>query len=795
MKNYRKHLTPPQPLARIVLACVFAASLFSCKITTDEPDTFTVAFNANGGSGSIESITKTENEEFELPANTFTKTGFTFAGWNTKSTPDESSKSYKDKEKIKLTEDLTLYAQWEEIAKVFYTVKFDANGGTGEMNKITAESGIEIAITENSFTKAGWTFSGWNTKSDGTGAPYNDKTKITLTADITLYAQWAAGTGTAYKVEHWQQNITDDDYTLAKTEPMTGTTGEETAAKAEETAGFSAKEFVQEKIAADGSTVVKIHYDRKIITLTFDADNGGEKTVRSGRFGTEIVPPFPEKTDFNFNGWSTKQAPDESSKSYKDKEKIKLTADVTLYAQWKKNPSYSINYNLNEGTNPEDARTSYKQDETVVLPVPTREFYYFAGWHLTQDFSDEVIKGWNAGERTDAVTLYAKWAVKAENVVNVIKNLPEGTHNICVVGEIDETTVKNIERELLSKKNAKVNLDLSGTTGLESIPSRTFSRCIKLVSIKIPASVTSIGDSAFYGCTSLTTIEIPASVTSIGKAAFAECTSLTTIEIPESVTSIGKAAFEKCTSLTTIKIPESVTSIGDYAFQYCTNLTNIEIPESVTSIGNHAFYECTSLTTIKIPESVTSIDNATFLGCTNLTNIEIPESVTSIGDGAFEDCTNLTNIEIPKSVTSIGGSAFQYCTNLTNIAIPASVTSIGEDAFVKCTSLTTIEIPESVTSIDNATFYGCTNLTNIEIPTNVTSIDNYAFSECTSLTNIKIPASVTSIGFSAFDGCTKLTTVNFLGTIEQWNSISIDSWNKNLTSAKIICTDGIINGE
>ncbi len=780
---------------RIALTCVFAVSLFSCKITTDEPDTFTVAFDANGGSGSIESITKTENEEFELPTNTFTKTGFTFAGWNTKSTPDESSKSYKDKEKIKLTEDLTLYAQWEEIAKVFYTVKFDANGGTGDMNKITAESGIEIAITENSFTKAGWTFSGWNTKSDGTGAPYNDKTKITLTADVILYAQWAAGTGTAYKVEHWQQNITDDNYTLAKTDPMTGTTGEKTAAKAEETAGFSAKEFVQEKIAADGSTVVKILYDRKIITLTFDADNGEEKTVVSGRFGVEIISPFPKKTDFYFNGWSTDKIPNESSKSYKDKEKITLTEDLTLYAQWKENPSYSINYNLNEGTNPEDARTSYKQDETVVLPVPTREFYDFAGWHLAQDFSGEVIKGWNAGERTENITLYAKWTVKAENVVNAIKNLPEGTHNICVVGKIDEDTVGNIGSALRSNENAKVNLDLSGTTGLESIPSRTFSRCIKLVSIKIPASVTSIGDSAFYGCTSLTTIEIPASVTSIGKAAFAECTSLTTIEIPESVTSIGKAAFEKCTSLTTIKIPESVTSIGDYAFQYCTNLTNIEIPESVTSIGKHAFYECTSLTTIKIPESVTSIDNATFLGCTNLTNIEIPESVTSIGDGAFEDCTNLTNIEIPKSVTSIGGSAFQYCTNLTNIAIPASVTSIGEDAFVKCTSLTTIEIPRIVTRIGYKMFYGCTSLNNIEIPTNVTSIDNYAFSECTSLTNIKIPASVTSIGFSAFDGCTKLTTVNFLGTIEQWNSISIDSWNKNLTSAKIICTDGIINGE
>lgn len=550
-----------------------------------------------------------------------------------------------------------MYAQWEEIAKVFYTVKFDANGGTGEMNKITAESGIEIAITENSFTKAGWTFSGWNTKSDGTGAPYNDKTKITLTADVILYAQWAAGTETAYKVEHWQQNIADDDYTLARTEPMTGTTGEKTAAKAEETAGFTAKEFVQEKIAADGSTVVKIWYDRKIITLTFDADNGEDKTTLSGKFGAEIVSPSPEKTDFYFNGWSTDKIPNESSKSYKDKEKITLTEDLTLYAQWKENPSYSINYNLNEGTNPEDARTSYKQDETVVLPVPTREFYDFAGWYLTQDFSDEAITGWNAGERTDAVTLYAKWAVKAENVVNAIKNLPEGTHNIFVVRKIDEDTVGNIGRALRSNENAKVNLDFSGTTGLESIPSYTFSRCINLVNIKIPASVTSIGYSAFGKCTNLTNIEIPESVTSIGESAFGSCTSLIDIELPESVTSIDFSAFSNCTSLTDIKLPKNITRIKNWLFSNCSSLTNIEIPASVTSIGNHAFW---------------------------------------------------------------------FCKNLTNIAIPASVTSIGDSAF-----------------------YGCSNL----------------------------------------------ATVNYMGTIEQWNSISVDHDNYNLTSAKIICTDGVINGE
>lgn len=693
---------------------------------------------------------------------------------------------------------MTLYAQWEEIAKVFYTVKFDANGGTGDMNKITAESGIEIAITENSFTKAGWTFSGWNTKSDGTGAPYNDKTKITLTADVILYAQWAAGTGTAYKVEHWQQNITDDDYTLAKTEPMTGTTGEETAAKAEETAGFTAKEFVQEKIAEDGSAVIKIHYDRKIIILTFDADNGEDNTTLSGKFGAEIVSPSPEKTDFIFTGWNTDKIPNESSKSYKDKEKITLTEDLTLYAQWKagtgtaykvehwqqnitddnytlaktepmtgttgeetaakaeetagftakefaqakiaadgstvikiwydrkiitltfdtdngenkttlsgkfgaeivspspektdfiftgwstdkipnesskfyngkekitftedltlyaqwKEISYKINYELNGGTNAVENPATFKKSDNVTLAEPTYEYFDFCGWYLTQDFSSEAVTGWNANEKNNDITLYAKWTVKAENVVNAINNLTEGTHNICVVGEIDEDTVKNIGEALHSNGNAKVNLDLSKTTGLENIPFQAFSDCANLINIEIP---------------------------------------------------------------------ESVTSIDSYAFRNCTNLTTIEIPESVTSIGGDAFASCTNLTSIKIPENVTRISIGMFYECTNLANIEIPASVTHIGYYAFGYCTSLTNIEIPKNVTSIGGVAFRGCT---------------------------------------------------------------------SLTDIRIPASVTNIGHSVFEECSSLTTVNFLGTIEQWNSISVNSDNENLTSAKIICTDGVIN--
>lgn len=277
---------------------------------------------------------------------------------------------------------------------------------------------------------------------------------------------------------------------------------------------------------------------------------------------------------------------------------------MTLYAQWKENPSYFINYNLNEGTNPDDVKTSYKQDETVVLPVPTRELYDFAGWYLAQDFSGESITGWNAGEKTGDVTLYVKWTVTAENVVTAINNLTEGTHSICVVGKIDETTVKNIGAALRSNENAKVNLDLSKTTGLEDIPSWAFEDCTSLTNIKIPTSVTSIGTGTFMGCTGLTDVEFLANVRTISGAMFRECTSLTCIKIPESVRIIDNAAFYKCTSLTNIELPESVISIDNYVFYECISLTNIEISESVTKIGRSVFYGCSSLTTVNYMSTI-----------------------------------------------------------------------------------------------------------------------------------------------------------------------------------------------
>ena len=226
--------------------------------------------------------------------------------------------------------------------------------------------------------------------------------------------------------------------------------------------------------------------------------------------------------------------------------------------------------------------------------------------------------------------------------------------------------------------------------GVTSIDYKAF-RGTSLMSIVIPASVTSIRDSAFEDCSSLTSISLSNGVTSIGNRAFCDCSSLTSIVIPEGVTSIGYSAFDDCSSLTSITIPESLTSIGKGAFGGCSSLTSMTVSEGNPVYASrencNAIIETASNTLIVvsqgsiIPEGVTSIGHYAFAGRSSLTSIVIPDGVTSIGDHAFEGCSSLTSITIPEGVTSIGDQAFAGCSSLTSIVIPESVTRIEGSAF------------------------------------------------------------------------------------------------------------------
>ena len=76
--------------------------------------------------------------------------------------------------------------------KETYTVTFNANGGTGTMTAQTFTEGEAQALTHNTFTYEGHTFASWNTVQDGSGVSYTDGQAITVTADMTLFAQWTS---------------------------------------------------------------------------------------------------------------------------------------------------------------------------------------------------------------------------------------------------------------------------------------------------------------------------------------------------------------------------------------------------------------------------------------------------------------------------------------------------------------------------------------------------------------------------------------------------------------------------
>ena len=151
-------------------------------------ETATISFESNGGTGTMESITIARETNTTLPTNTFIKDGYYFVQWNTKA--DGTGTNYTTS--ITTSEDITLYAQW----KIYYTITFNANGGTGTMSKIQVKQGASTTLISNQFTRNGYDFFRWNTSSDGKGTPYSNGGSLTANDNMTLYAQWASQTNT-----------------------------------------------------------------------------------------------------------------------------------------------------------------------------------------------------------------------------------------------------------------------------------------------------------------------------------------------------------------------------------------------------------------------------------------------------------------------------------------------------------------------------------------------------------------------------------------------------------------------
>ena len=411
-----------------------------------EANTYYIAFNSNGGTGSMTTLVCTYDESVTLTACAFEMTGHTFAGWG--SWYLASAPSFADGETVvNLTSTagatVTLFAVWEANA---YTVVLDANGGEGDSEAIECTYGEGVELPACPFTRDGYVFAGWSTDADATGATYADAAQTGDLADedgatVMLYAIWRAVTYTV----SFDANASD---ATGEMDAVEWTFGEEHTAPAcsfartsaafagwscdadADEADYLAGDVVGDLATTEGAEVVLYAlWCESDYTIVYDA-NGGDGEMAETAASTQAAVTLSSCT-FTLTGYSCattltwNTAADGSGTSYADGETVEdLSADgsdVTLYAQWTAN-TYEIAFAPNGGSGTMGTLScTYGEDVTLTACAFTRSSFTFAGWATTSTattakYADGATVTNLTATDGATVTLYAVWRAKTYTI-------------------------------------------------------------------------------------------------------------------------------------------------------------------------------------------------------------------------------------------------------------------------------------------------------------------------------------------------------------------------------------------
>lgn len=163
----------------------------SISVTVPALASYTITFDANGGSGAPGSQTKWYGETLTLSTTKPTMTGYTFLGWSTSDTATtatwEAGGSYTTNASD------TLYAVWQANT---FTVSYNANGGEDAPESQTKTYGVDLTLSSVEPTRTGYDFLGWAISSSATVATWAAGGTYTNDASAVLYAVWEAETYT-----------------------------------------------------------------------------------------------------------------------------------------------------------------------------------------------------------------------------------------------------------------------------------------------------------------------------------------------------------------------------------------------------------------------------------------------------------------------------------------------------------------------------------------------------------------------------------------------------------------------
>lgn len=367
----------------------------------EENTTYTVSFNGNGGEGSMSAVT-TDNTEYALPENAFTRDGYEFVGWATSAEGEVLTGS------ITLTGDVTLYAIWEETQ-----TSDEEEKTTNYTNGQEITMAVDETIYWTVYTTSDKNVEGNNigiftiTKSEqGAAHPsiggvylytYALKANATGTAEACNY--WSALTGdTSAGTRYIKITVTDKPAVTYNVTFSAGEgTGEMAAVTAPEsyqlpTCNFTAPEGyefagwdVNGTVYAAGDTAT-ISGDTTItatwkvlpaeVKVVFANLQGNTAEAVNTRASYSINVPVGLTCDgYTFLGWSETEVADlgksEAVSSYINSNYTvseSATGEVTLYAVWQENPDdVSVTFDLNGGNGTVNAIDT-KEGQTITLP-------------------------------------------------------------------------------------------------------------------------------------------------------------------------------------------------------------------------------------------------------------------------------------------------------------------------------------------------------------------------------------------------------------------------------------------
>ena len=385
------------------------------------PRTYTITFNANGGSSNSSKSIAFYND-YELPSSNPTRTGYDFVGWYNTSAQTGGSRIYSSTTMSK-SSNHSVYARWDAHT---YKVVFNknANNATGSMSNQSFTYGTSQNLTANGFTRYGYNFAGWATSPAG-GVVYDDKESVkNLTSvddgTVNLYAVWTPKTncvlyfnanlpsGATASINPTQKNVTfNSTYGTLATGTRTGYTLDGWYT----TSACTTKVSTSTKVTSESQTVyAKWKPNTYYVKFNGNGNTGGSMTNQTFTYdtGQNLKANAFEKTGYSFQGWATSAS---GNKVYDDKASVKnLTSSnggtVNLYAVWKAN-DYTLKYNANGGTVSPTTKSVTFNTEYGTLPIPTRAGYIFIGWYTSDNGGTQVSS--TTKMTTEGAEIFAHW--------------------------------------------------------------------------------------------------------------------------------------------------------------------------------------------------------------------------------------------------------------------------------------------------------------------------------------------------------------------------------------------------